>query len=83
MLLPRKSQHPLVIRYTALSASGKSTIAGALEQVLTQQRDHSHLLDGDSLRDGQFSNLGFADAGHQQNVQRLGRPLWLAPNRAV
>ncbi|MCB1774619.1 MAG: adenylyl-sulfate kinase, partial [Gammaproteobacteria bacterium] len=39
----QKSQRPLVIWFTGLSASGKSTIAGALEQILTRQGYHTYL----------------------------------------
>ena len=45
----QKSQRPLVIWFTGLSASGKSTIAGALEQILTGQGYHTYLLDGDNV----------------------------------
>ena len=68
----QKSQHPLVIWFTGLSASGKSTIAGALEQILTRQGYHTYLLDGDNVRHGLCSDLGFSDDDRQENIRRVG-----------
>jgi adenylylsulfate kinase len=68
----QKNQQPLVIWFTGLSASGKSTIAGALEQILTGQGYHTYLLDGDNVRHGLCSDLGFSDADRQENIRRVG-----------
>jgi adenylylsulfate kinase len=68
----QKSQRPLVIWFTGLSASGKSTIAGALEQVLTTQGYHTYLLDGDNVRHGLCRDLGFSDTDRQENIRRVG-----------
>ena len=68
----QKSQEPLVIWFTGLSASGKSTIAGALEQILTQQGYHTYLLDGDNVRHGLCKDLGFSDADRKENIRRVG-----------
>lgn len=68
----QKSQRPLVIWFTGLSASGKSTIAGALEQILTRQDYHTYLLDGDNVRHGLCRDLGFSDADRQENIRRVG-----------
>lgn len=68
----QKSQRPMVIWFTGLSASGKSTIAGALEQILTRQGYHTYLLDGDNVRHGLCCDLGFADADRQENIRRVG-----------
>lgn len=68
----QKSQRPLVIWFTGLSASGKSTIAGALEQILTRQNYHTYLLDGDNVRHGLCRDLGFSDAERQENIRRVG-----------
>ena len=68
----QKSQRPLVIWFTGLSASGKSTIAGALERILTQQGYHTYLLDGDNVRHGLCRDLGFSDADRQENIRRVG-----------
>jgi adenylylsulfate kinase len=68
----QKSQKPLVIWFTGLSASGKSTIAGALEQILTGQGYHTYLLDGDNVRHGLCRDLGFSDEDRQENIRRVG-----------
>lgn len=68
----QKSQTPLVIWFTGLSASGKSTIAGALEQILTQQGYHTYLLDGDNVRHGLCRDLGFGDSDRSENIRRVG-----------
>jgi adenylylsulfate kinase len=68
----QKSQRPLVIWFTGLSASGKSTIAGALEQILTRQDYHTYLLDGDNVRHGLCRDLGFSDGDRQENIRRVG-----------
>ena len=68
----QKFQKPLVIWFTGLSASGKSTIAGALEQILTVQGYHTYLLDGDNVRHGLCRDLGFSDDDRQENIRRVG-----------
>lgn len=67
-----KSQKPVVIWFTGLSASGKSTLAGALEQILTVQGYHTYLLDGDNIRHGLCDDLGFSDKDRQENIRRVG-----------
>jgi len=57
---------------TGLSASGKSTIAVALEQVLLQQGKHAYRLDGDNVRHGLNKNLGFSAADRAENIRRIG-----------
>ncbi|MGB0723116.1 MAG: adenylyl-sulfate kinase [Gammaproteobacteria bacterium] len=67
-----KHQQPLVIWFTGLSASGKSTVAGAVEQILTQQGYHTYLLDGDNVRHGLCGDLGFSDDDRKENIRRVG-----------
>jgi adenylylsulfate kinase len=57
---------------TGLSASGKSTIAVALEQVLMQRGFHAYRLDGDNIRHGLNKNLGFSAADRSENIRRIG-----------
>jgi adenylylsulfate kinase-like enzyme len=45
-----KNQKPILLWFTGLSGSGKSTIADALENMLYQKRKHTYLLDGDNVR---------------------------------
>lgn len=58
--------------FTGLSASGKSTIASALEQVLVQRKINSYRLDGDNIRHGLNSNLGFSAEDRAENIRRIG-----------
>jgi len=67
-----KDQKPAVIWFTGLSASGKSTLAGALEEVLTAQGYHTYLLDGDNVRHGLCADLAFSDADRKENIRRVG-----------
>ena len=58
--------------FTGLSASGKSTIASALEQVLVQRGTHCYRLDGDNIRMGLNKNLGFSADDRAENIRRIG-----------
>jgi len=64
-------QRGLVIWFFGLSASGKSTIAAALERKLHDSGFHTHLLDGDNIRAGFNSDLGFSDAHRKENIRRI------------
>ena len=68
-----KGQRPAVLWFTGLSASGKSTLAGALEEVLTTQGYHTYLLDGDNVRHGLCADLGFSDTDRTENIRRVGQ----------
>lgn len=68
----QKDQNPAVIWFTGLSASGKSTIAGALEETLTRRGYHTYLLDGDNVRHGLCKDLGFSDNDRVENIRRVG-----------
>jgi len=57
---------------TGLSASGKSTVAVALEQVLLQRGKHAFRLDGDNIRFGLNKNLGFSAEDRTENIRRIG-----------
>jgi adenylylsulfate kinase len=58
--------------FTGLSASGKSTIASALEQTLVGRGLHCYRLDGDNIRHGLNKNLGFSGADRAENIRRIG-----------
>lgn len=64
-------QTPLVLWFTGLSGSGKSTIANALEGLLHGEGLHTILLDGDNLRQGLNRDLGFTDADRVENLRRV------------
>jgi adenylylsulfate kinase len=57
---------------TGLPASGKSTIASALEYALVMRGIHAYRLDGDNIRHGLNSNLGFSREDRAENIRRIG-----------
>ncbi|HDL8488041.1 TPA: adenylyl-sulfate kinase [Yersinia enterocolitica] len=61
-----------VLWFTGLSGSGKSTVAGALEQALFARGVSTYLLDGDNVRHGLCRDLGFSDADRRENIRRVG-----------
>lgn len=64
-------QGGFTIWFTGLSASGKSTIATALEQHLLHLGYHAYLLDGDNVRFGLNKDLGFSPADRTENIRRI------------
>ncbi len=65
-------QKGCVVWMTGLSASGKSTIAVILEQMLLHQGKHAYRLDGDNIRSGLNKNLGFTAEDRAENIRRIG-----------
>lgn len=64
-------QKGIAIWMCGLSGSGKSTIANATERVLHQQGRFTIILDGDNIRSGLNSNLGFSDQDRLENIRRI------------
>lgn len=62
----------VVLWFTGLSGSGKSTLAGALENELFRRGLRTYLLDGDNVRHGLCSDLGFTPQDRQENLRRVG-----------
>ena len=62
----------VVIWFTGLSGSGKSTVSVALEKALFEQGKHSYRLDGDNVRHGLNKNLGFSPEDRKENIRRIG-----------
>lgn len=67
-----KQQKPVVLWFTGLSGSGKSTVANAVEKKLLTLGKHSYLLDGDNVRHGLNKDLGFSDKDRVENIRRIG-----------
>ena len=65
-----KQQSPMCLWMTGLSGAGKSTLANALEQELNKKGKHTYILDGDNLRHGLNSDLGFTESDRNENVRR-------------
>ena len=66
-------QHSVMIWFTGLSGSGKSTIAIALERELHKRGLLCRILDGDNIRSGINNNLGFTEADRIENIRRISQ----------
>lgn len=64
-------QKGLVVWFTGLSGSGKSTIAVEVEKMLNEEGKAAYLLDGDNIRCGINSDLGFTDEDRNENIRRI------------
>jgi adenylylsulfate kinase len=58
--------------FTGLSGSGKSTLAHALEEELHQRGCRTYVFDGDNVRHGLCSDLGFTTEDRSENIRRIG-----------
>jgi bifunctional enzyme CysN/CysC len=67
----QKHQTPCVLWFTGISGAGKSTIANLVEKKLFASGCHTYLLDGDNVRHGLSSDLGYADADRVENIRRV------------
>ena len=63
---------PVILWFTGLSGSGKSTIANIVERELHTRGVHTYMLDGDNVRHGLNRDLGFTDADRVENIRRVG-----------
>ena len=62
----------VVIWFTGLSGSGKSTLAHSVEEILFSKGCRTYVLDGDNVRHGLTSNLGFSNEDRKENIRRIG-----------
>ncbi len=65
------NQNGLVIWFTGLSGSGKSTLASYISSVLYEQNILTYNLDGDNIRNGLNSDLGFSNSDRDENIRRV------------
>jgi len=88
-ILPREAkellldQRGLVVWMTGLSGSGKTTIAVALERMLHREGRLTQVLDGDNVRTGINSNLGFSEADRTENIRRIAEVAKLFSNCGI
>lgn len=68
----KTGQRGATIWFTGLPASGKSTVAVAVERALVESGDVAYLLDGDNLRHGLSDDLGFSAGDRTENIRRVG-----------
>ena len=64
-------QHGMMIWFTGLSGSGKSTVAPGVERELQKRGLVSQILDGDNIRHGINSDLGFSVEDRRENIRRI------------
>lgn len=64
-------QKGVMLWFTGLSGSGKSTVAIALERELQKRGLLCRILDGDNIRSGINSNLGFSAEDRRENIRRI------------
>jgi len=67
----RTGHRGAVVWLTGLSGAGKSTIAQSLERDLFHRGMHTYVLDGDNIRHGLNSNLGFSPEDRVENIRRV------------
>jgi bifunctional enzyme CysN/CysC len=67
----QKGQEPVIIWFTGLSGSGKSSVANLMEKRLTAEGKHAYILDGDNVRHGLNKDLGFTEAARVENIRRV------------
>lgn len=65
------AQKPFTIWFTGLSGSGKSTLAFAIEKKLIENGKPAFVLDGDNVRHGLCSDLGFSAEDRSENIRRI------------
>lgn len=68
----RNGHKSVVLWFTGLSASGKSTLAHAVEERLHSSGCQTYVLDGDNVRHGLCSDLGFSLEDREENLRRIG-----------
>ena len=66
-----KQHQPLLLWFTGLSGSGKSTIANCVEQELHKNSIHTYTLDGDNIRKRLNSDLSFSPEDRTENIRRI------------
>ncbi len=62
----------VTVWFTGLSGSGKSTVATSVERQLVEHGRHAYVLDGDNIRHGLNSNVGFSPEDRTENIRRIG-----------
>jgi len=62
----------LILWFTGLPSSGKSTLANELEKELIQDGHRTYILDGDNIRMGLCKDLGFSAEDREENKKNRG-----------
>ena len=70
--IERNGHEGVVVWFTGLSGSGKSTMAQLVERELFNRGCHCYLLDGDNIRHGLNRDLGFSPEDRTENIRHIG-----------
>lgn len=73
----------ILLWFTGLSGSGKSTIAHAIEKRLFSRQCRTTVLDGDNVRHGLCGDLGFSEEDRSENIRRIGEVTRLFVNAGM
>jgi adenylylsulfate kinase len=76
-------QHSFCVWFTGLSGSGKTTIAKGVERELHNRGYLTQVLDGDNIRSGINSNLGFSEQDRLENIRRIAEVTKLYINTGI
>jgi adenylylsulfate kinase len=76
-------QKGVVLWFTGLPSSGKSTLAHCLEEKLYNAGHLTYVLDGDNIRHGLNKNLGFSPQDREENIRRIGHVAQLFADAGV
>jgi adenylylsulfate kinase len=68
----QRGHRSAILWFTGLSGAGKSTLANAVNSALFEQGLACYVLDGDNIRHGLCSDLGFSDDDRVENIRRIG-----------
>ncbi len=68
----KSGQKSVILWFTGLSASGKSTIANAFAREVFNRGNGVYVLDGDNIRHGLNKDLGFDEESRKENIRRIG-----------
>lgn len=68
----RNGHQSFILWFTGLSAAGKSTLAHRVEEILHERGCRTFVFDGDNVRHGLCSDLGFGAEDRQENIRRIG-----------
>jgi len=68
----QRGHRSAILWFTGLSGAGKSTLANAVNSALFEQGLACYVLDGDNVRHGLCTDLGFSDADREENIRRIG-----------
>lgn len=68
----QNNHRAVIVWFTGYSGAGKSTLAHAVEERLYKQKCQTFVFDGDNVRHGLCSDLGFSAIDRQENIRRIG-----------